>query len=96
MYFYVPVFQVCLLTAMLGATQRTGANSLVNCNTAVAACKWCSYADMILNVSVSLQELNLYSASTFRDLSRPMGAQTPERLKQFEKRYTDWDDPTGR
>jgi len=51
---------------------------------------------MILNVSVSLQELNLYSASTFRDLSRPMGAQTPERLKQFEKRYTDWDDPTGR
>jgi len=39
--------------------------------------------------------LNLYSASTFRDLSRPMGAQTPERLKQFEKRYNDWDDPTG-
>ena len=43
-----------------------------------------------------MQELNLYSAPTFRDLSRPMGAQTPERLKQFEKRYNDWDDPTGR
>jgi len=37
----------------------------------------------------------LYSTSTFRDLSRPMGAQTPDRLKQFEKRYSDWDDPTG-
>ena len=34
--------------------------------------------------------------NTFRDLSRPMGAQTPDRLKQFEKRYADWDDPTGR
>jgi len=42
-----------------------------------------------------VQELNLYSALTFRDLSRPMGAQTSERLKQFEKRYSDWDDPTG-
>jgi WD40 repeat protein len=41
------------------------------------------------------QELDLNDISTFRDLSRPMGAQTPERLKQFEKRYNDWDDPTG-
>jgi len=51
----------------------------------------CTHCDL----SVFVQELNLYSSSTFRDLSRPMGAQTPERLKQFEKRYSDWDDPTG-
>jgi hypothetical protein len=25
-----------------------------------------------------------------------MGAQTPDRLKQFQKRYHDWDDPQGR
>jgi len=24
-----------------------------------------------------------------------MGAQTPDRLRQFEKRFVDWDDPTG-
>ena len=41
------------------------------------------------------QELDLSNPNTFRDLSRPMGAQTPDRLKQFEKRYVDWDDPTG-
>ncbi|KAI1708739.1 beige/BEACH domain-containing protein [Ditylenchus destructor] len=34
-------------------------------------------------------------AKTFRDLSRPMGAQTPERLSQFLKRFREWDDPTG-
>jgi len=31
--------------------------------------------------------LDLTSPSTFRDLARPMGAQTPERLAQFLKRY---------
>ncbi|ESO89055.1 hypothetical protein LOTGIDRAFT_154132 [Lottia gigantea] len=41
------------------------------------------------------QELDLSNPSTFRDLSKPMGAQTPERLKQFEKRYNEWDDPQG-
>jgi WD repeat and FYVE domain-containing protein 3 len=44
---------------------------------------------------VLLKELDLNNPGTFRDLSRPMGAQTPDRLKQFEKRYNDWDDPTG-
>lgn len=24
-----------------------------------------------------------------------MGAQTPDRLQQFKKRYNDWDDPQG-
>ena len=41
------------------------------------------------------QELDLTNPKTFRDLSHPMGAQTPDRLKQFQKRYTDWDDPQG-
>lgn len=31
----------------------------------------------------------------FRDLSKPMGAQSAERLEQFMKRYREWDDPTG-
>ncbi|XP_064637335.1 WD repeat and FYVE domain-containing protein 3-like isoform X3 [Lineus longissimus] len=43
----------------------------------------------------SSEELDLYNAATFRDLSKPMGAQTPDRLKQFQKRYHDWDDPQG-
>ena len=41
------------------------------------------------------QELNLTSAATFRDLSKPMGAQTENRLVQFQKRFAEWDDPTG-
>ncbi|KAL3875787.1 hypothetical protein ACJMK2_033704 [Sinanodonta woodiana] len=41
------------------------------------------------------EDLDLNNAGTFRDLSCPMGAQTPERLKQFKKRFQDWDDPQG-
>ena len=33
--------------------------------------------------------------ATFRDLSKPMGAQTEKRLIQYKKRYTDWEDPQG-
>ena len=40
-------------------------------------------------------ELDLNSPLTFRDLSKPMGAQTSERLRQFEKRYQEWEDPSG-
>lgn len=40
-------------------------------------------------------ELDFSQPSTFRDFSKPMGAQTPERLKQFQKRYNEWDDPQG-
>lgn len=36
-------------------------------------------------------ELDLDNPATFRDLSRPMGAQTPERLQQFEKRFKEFD-----
>ncbi|CAI9723395.1 repeat and FYVE domain-containing 3-like isoform X2 [Octopus vulgaris] len=41
------------------------------------------------------EELDLTNPASFRDLSKPMGAQTPDRLKQFKKRYHDWDDPQG-
>ncbi|XP_074647224.1 WD repeat and FYVE domain-containing protein 3-like [Tubulanus polymorphus] len=43
----------------------------------------------------SSEELDLNNPATFRDLSKPMGAQTPDRLKQFQKRFRDWDDPQG-
>lgn len=33
------------------------------------------------------EEMDLNHPSTFRDFSKPMGAQTPERLAQFKKRY---------
>ena len=42
-----------------------------------------------------VQELDLNSAETFRDLSKPMGAQSEKRLTQFEKRFRDWEDPQG-
>lgn len=33
------------------------------------------------------EELDLTDPSTFRDFTRPMGAQSPERLEQFRKRF---------
>nr|CAI5836643.1 unnamed protein product [Callosobruchus analis] len=41
------------------------------------------------------EELDLADASTFRDFTKPMGAQSPERLEQFRKRFKEWDDPHG-
>ncbi|KRY48286.1 WD repeat and FYVE domain-containing protein 3 [Trichinella britovi] len=41
------------------------------------------------------EELDLTNPNTFRDLSKPMGAQTPARLEQFLKRFREWDDPSG-
>ncbi|KAK3895111.1 hypothetical protein Pcinc_001157 [Petrolisthes cinctipes] len=41
------------------------------------------------------EELDFTTSLTFRDLSKPMGAQTPDRLEQFAKRYREWDDPSG-
>ncbi|XP_038062031.1 WD repeat and FYVE domain-containing protein 3-like isoform X2 [Patiria miniata] len=41
------------------------------------------------------EELRLDKFSTFRDLSKPMGAQTEARLQQFRKRYDEWEDPTA-
>uniref|UniRef100_A0A0K0FFM9 Blue cheese (inferred by orthology to a D. melanogaster protein) n=1 Tax=Strongyloides venezuelensis TaxID=75913 RepID=A0A0K0FFM9_STRVS len=40
------------------------------------------------------ENLDLLNPNTFRDLSKPMGAQSPERLNQFLKRYAEWDDPS--
>ncbi|KAJ8022395.1 WD repeat and FYVE domain-containing protein 3 [Holothuria leucospilota] len=39
------------------------------------------------------EELDLTNPNAFRDLSKPMGAQTEKRLQQFCKRYTEWEDP---
>lgn len=41
------------------------------------------------------EKLNLTNPATFRDLSKPMGAQSTKRLLKFLKRYNEWDDPTG-
>ncbi|XP_047001362.1 WD repeat and FYVE domain-containing protein 3 [Schistocerca americana] len=41
------------------------------------------------------EELDLTDSQTFRDFTKPMGAQSPERLEQFKKRYKEWDDPHG-
>nr|NP_608968.2 blue cheese [Drosophila melanogaster]AAF52302.4 blue cheese [Drosophila melanogaster] len=41
------------------------------------------------------EELDLTNPKTFRDFSRPMGAQAEERLEQFQKRFKEWDDPHG-
>uniref|UniRef100_A0A0N4Z392 Beige/BEACH domain containing protein n=1 Tax=Parastrongyloides trichosuri TaxID=131310 RepID=A0A0N4Z392_PARTI len=39
-------------------------------------------------------KLDLTNPKTFRDLSKPMGAQSEARLNQFLKRYAEWDDPS--
>ncbi|XP_061906663.1 WD repeat and FYVE domain-containing protein 3 isoform X3 [Entelurus aequoreus] len=41
------------------------------------------------------EELDLNNPNTFRNLAKPMGAQTDDRLTQYKKRYKDWEDPTG-
>ncbi|KAF0034332.1 hypothetical protein F2P81_014398, partial [Scophthalmus maximus] len=41
------------------------------------------------------EELDLSNPKTFRNLAKPMGAQTDDRLTQYKKRYKDWEDPTG-
>ena len=41
------------------------------------------------------QTLDLTDPSTFRDFSKPMGAQNPARLKRFMERYKYFEDPTG-
>ncbi|XP_041955874.1 WD repeat and FYVE domain-containing protein 3 isoform X4 [Alosa sapidissima] len=41
------------------------------------------------------EELDLTNPKTFRNLSKPMGAQTDDRLIQYKKRFKDWEDPNG-
>uniref|UniRef100_A0A8C4ZMQ7 WD repeat and FYVE domain containing 3 n=1 Tax=Gadus morhua TaxID=8049 RepID=A0A8C4ZMQ7_GADMO len=41
------------------------------------------------------QELDLNNPATFRNLAKPMGAQTDDRLTQYKKRFKDWEDPNG-
>ncbi|CAB1322461.1 unnamed protein product, partial [Coregonus sp. 'balchen'] len=40
------------------------------------------------------EELDLNNPRTFRNLAKPMGAQTDDRLTQYKKRFKDWEDPT--
>ncbi|KNC87008.1 hypothetical protein SARC_00861 [Sphaeroforma arctica JP610] len=41
------------------------------------------------------ETLDLNDPKTFRDLSKPMGNQTPERAQYYTQRYNNWEDPTG-
>lgn len=36
------------------------------------------------------EELDLTNAKTFRNFARPMGAQSADRLEQFQKRFKEW------
>lgn len=47
-------------------------------------------------VALGLQEVDLTNPKTFRNLAKPMGAQTDTRLTQYKKRYKDWEDPNGK
>eukprot|EP00108_Taenia_solium_P001272 TsM_001024900 transcript=TsM_001024900 gene=TsM_001024900 len=39
--------------------------------------------------------LDLSRPATFRDFTKPMGAQTSGRLAQFQRRFREWEDPSG-
>ncbi|XP_027353371.1 BEACH domain-containing protein C2 [Abrus precatorius] len=41
----------------------------------------------------SSESLDLSNPSSYRDLSKPVGALNPDRLKRFQERYTSFDDP---
>ncbi|XP_065091196.1 WD repeat and FYVE domain-containing protein 3-like [Ochlerotatus camptorhynchus] len=41
------------------------------------------------------ERLDMTNPKSFRDFSKPMGAQSKSRLEQFEKRFKEWDDPHG-
>ncbi|CAM8894837.1 unnamed protein product [Rhodiola kirilowii] len=41
----------------------------------------------------SSETLDLSNPSSYRDLSKPVGALNPERLKKFQERYSSFDDP---
>ncbi|XP_061961570.1 BEACH domain-containing protein C2 [Populus nigra] len=41
----------------------------------------------------SSKSLDLSNASSYRDLSKPLGGLNPDRLKKFQERYSSFDDP---
>ncbi|KAG2466391.1 WDFY3 protein, partial [Polypterus senegalus] len=47
------------------------------------------------SVTQRWEEVDLNNPKTFRNLSKPMGAQTEDRLAQYKKRFKDWEDPNG-
>lgn len=64
-----------------------------------ALCCFCLITKLRLEFfiySVFLQELDLNNPKTFRVFSKPMGAQSKDRLMQFQKKYREWEDPTGK
>ena len=50
----------------------------------------------VLISAVFIQDLDLNNEKTFRDLSKPMGAQTEYRLRQFQERFRSWEDPQNK
>lgn len=93
-----------LLSSLIGETSVTqrwirgeisNFQYLMNLNTIAGR----SYNDLMqypifpwILADYSSSSLDLANPVTFRDLSRPVGAQTKERLEQFKKRYAEWDD----
>ena len=64
-----------------------------------ALCCFCLITKLRLEFfiySVFPQELDLNNPKTFRVFSKPMGAQSKDRLMQFQKKYREWEDPTGK
>lgn len=57
---------------------------------------WSSIFFIKLVSVLFLKELDLTNPKTFRNLAKPMGAQTEDRLAQYKKRYKDWEDPNGK
>lgn len=57
---------------------------------------WCWFGLFFYKIDVCLKELDLTNPKTFRNLAKPMGAQTEDRLAQYKKRYKDWEDPNGK
>ncbi|ETO34695.1 hypothetical protein RFI_02394 [Reticulomyxa filosa] len=41
------------------------------------------------------ESLNLANPAVYRDLTKPMGAQTEPRASEFKQRYETWEDPSG-
>ena len=83
LWFCIPNFKLDLLK-----------QGIYYCQCISNECMMNSFADIVM-ARCNFQELDLTNPATFRDLSKPMGAQTPNRLEQFKKRYKDWDDPQG-
>ena len=50
---------------------------------------------MVCVTCLLLQVLDLSDPKTYRDFSKPMGAQSAKRLNNFQERYRNFTDPMG-